>query len=336
MGKEFRILALDGGGILGIYSAAFLERIEEKYGKKLTDHVDLIAGTSAGSITGAGLATGYTAGQMREFYQTKGPWIFRKNIGGSLMDHLRQIKQVFFSSKYTNKRLLSAFKHMYGTVPFRDSNSYLCFSTFNVTKGVSRVFKTPHGKHPVADADIPIWQAVACSAAPPTFLPEYFPGLPGEDNDGYVDGGTWAQNPSLMGLVESYKYFVGPGKKYSDVKILSVASFSEDLKRNGKLKSVRDWGWGLDFMGLFMTATASSDEYLIGKLMKHAGHNYLRVDPGVTQEQAKKYTPDNVAPEILQYMIDQGYNKAEEFYNNPVKKAFLDDIFSTPKDKPVF
>ena len=45
----FKISSIDGGGIKGLYSASVLARIEEKTGKKITDHFDMICGTSTGA-----------------------------------------------------------------------------------------------------------------------------------------------------------------------------------------------------------------------------------------------------------------------------------------------
>ena len=67
-----RILALDGGGVRGAITVAFLERIEEiftkHYGKevRLGDHFDLVGGTSTGAIIAGALALGYRAAEVRE------------------------------------------------------------------------------------------------------------------------------------------------------------------------------------------------------------------------------------------------------------------------------
>ena len=44
--EAFNVLSLDGGGLKGIYSAAVLAALEEDFGVRVVDHVDLIAGTS--------------------------------------------------------------------------------------------------------------------------------------------------------------------------------------------------------------------------------------------------------------------------------------------------
>ena len=53
------ILAIDGGGIRGIYSAYILQRINEEFNIKFHEVFDLITGTSTGAITAAALAIDY-------------------------------------------------------------------------------------------------------------------------------------------------------------------------------------------------------------------------------------------------------------------------------------
>ena len=75
------MLALDGGGVRGIVSIAFLERIEEllkeRSGRgddfRLSDHFDLIGGTSTGAIIAAGLATGRTVAEVKDLYEELAP-----------------------------------------------------------------------------------------------------------------------------------------------------------------------------------------------------------------------------------------------------------------------
>jgi uncharacterized protein len=52
--KRFRILSLDGGGIRGAFTAAVLTEWEKQTGRVISDHFDLIAGTSTGGIIALG------------------------------------------------------------------------------------------------------------------------------------------------------------------------------------------------------------------------------------------------------------------------------------------
>lgn len=80
-----RILALDGGGVRGAISVAFLKRIEEICGEQdvskkpaLCDYFDLIGGTSTGAIIGTTLALGLSADSIRDIYFRLAPRAFRR------------------------------------------------------------------------------------------------------------------------------------------------------------------------------------------------------------------------------------------------------------------
>jgi len=78
-----RILSLDGGGVRGAVSVAFLERIEkildERTGRRvrLGDWFDLIGGTSTGAIIAGALALGYRAAEIKDFYVRLAPQAFK-------------------------------------------------------------------------------------------------------------------------------------------------------------------------------------------------------------------------------------------------------------------
>src|SRR5688572_1202941 len=78
-----RILALDGGGIRGIVSVGFLERMEQILRVRcnnpnlvLSDYFDLIGGTSTGAIIAALLALGKDTTTIREMYLNLGGRVF--------------------------------------------------------------------------------------------------------------------------------------------------------------------------------------------------------------------------------------------------------------------
>lgn len=81
IGGRFQILSLDGGGLRGMFSAAVLARLEDDLQLRITDHFDLIAGTSTGGIIAIGLGLGLTPREIVEFYAEHGPRIFRDAPG---------------------------------------------------------------------------------------------------------------------------------------------------------------------------------------------------------------------------------------------------------------
>jgi hypothetical protein len=79
-----RLLALDGGGVRGAVTVAFLERIEkllrDRYGPetRLCDHFDLVGGTSTGAIIAGALALGHHVGQVKSFYLDMAKFAFKR------------------------------------------------------------------------------------------------------------------------------------------------------------------------------------------------------------------------------------------------------------------
>ena len=78
-----RILSLDGGGVRGAISVAFLQRIEKILDEhaghevRLGDWFDLIGGTSTGAIIAGALALGHRTSFVKDIYFRLAPKVFR-------------------------------------------------------------------------------------------------------------------------------------------------------------------------------------------------------------------------------------------------------------------
>src|SRR5688572_3559704 len=96
-----RILAIDGGGIKGVFAAACLGALEETLGVDVGDYFDLIAGTSTGGIIALGLGAGMSANEILKFYEQLGPTVFRRQGVG------RVVRQLVMP-KYTSQPLRDA------------------------------------------------------------------------------------------------------------------------------------------------------------------------------------------------------------------------------------
>ena len=66
---HFNILALDGGGTRGIYSAQVLAKLEDRTGVPIRDCFNLIAGTSTGAIIAGAAATGIPLEKVVELFE---------------------------------------------------------------------------------------------------------------------------------------------------------------------------------------------------------------------------------------------------------------------------
>ena len=87
--RPYRVLSLDGGGMRGIYTAAFLARLTDQFARirgesalDLGRGFDLITGTSTGAIVGCALAVGRPMAEVLALYREHGPKIFPHRISG--------------------------------------------------------------------------------------------------------------------------------------------------------------------------------------------------------------------------------------------------------------
>ncbi|MDO6516574.1 CBASS cGAMP-activated phospholipase [Zobellia uliginosa] len=278
--KPFKILSIDGGGIKGLYSASVLAKIEEKAGKKSGECFDMICGTSTGGLIALGLANGQDARFLADLYLNKGnqifptfEWKFLRRFNRSV---IHTLKQTFLFGKYPNNKLKKIIEDTFGETTLGQLNNLVCIPSFNLISGMPRVFKYPHKEGGFfMDKDIPLVDAALATSAAPTYFPIH------EYNDFlYVDGGVWANNPSMCGLLEALKYFVGEDKEYSHVEMLSIASVAKPSGWPAKVRKRRSFiGWKSKLIEPSMDGQAYFAHFFLDTALKRINNNsiYVRV-----------------------------------------------------------
>jgi hypothetical protein len=208
-----RILALDGGGIRGVFSLEILLRIETLLREHfkapkllLADHFDFFAGTSTGAIIATGLSWGMTVGEILEFYEQHGATMFQP------VPWYRPLRR-FLVSRYEAKPLSDLLRRIFsedgnGEVPaLLDSKrlkTLLLLVMRNHTTGSAwPVTNNPVAKYndsslPDCNLKVPLWKLVRASAAAPVFFdPEEI--MLGDQRHVFVDGAiTPYNNPALI------------------------------------------------------------------------------------------------------------------------------------------
>ena len=207
--RRFQILSLDGGGILGLYSALVLAGYEKDHKVRIQDHFDLIVGTSTGGILALGLGAGYSPQELVEFYIQEGPSIFKRNRG------LRH----FFWSKFNQKDLEESLRKKFGERELSSSGNRLVIPSYNYDSESIYLFKTPHHKGYRRDHEIPMWKVALATSAAPT----YFKVCKTVNGTRMIDGGLWANNPSLIGVSEAISKL---GVPLYSVHVLSIGTTS--------------------------------------------------------------------------------------------------------------
>jgi uncharacterized protein len=107
-----RILALDGGGIRGAITIAFLIKIETVLKKlfghqtRISDYFDLIGGTSSGAILAGAAAVGLSGQEMLEFFSRLAPTVFRRSLW----------RIAGFQSKFDSRHLQTQLESVLGDI----------------------------------------------------------------------------------------------------------------------------------------------------------------------------------------------------------------------------
>lgn len=272
-GKTFNILAVDGGGFKGLFSAVFLCELETAHGP-LHEHFDLLCGTSTGSLVILPLALGRSANEIAQFYKDWGPKIFPQ------CPLPKVARFLYTKARYSDYNLRQAATAVLGSARMRDAKTPVCIPSFDVTNAVPRVFKTDHHSTLNRDGDLLMSEVALASASAPSFFPK---AMCAERHGPvyYVDGGIWANNPALIGLVEACRFFVGEGRPYSRVRILSVSNVSAGagkLVRRGHPKLME---FVTDMLSWTMEAQRQSIDHCFEFLvpMLRVPVEYVRIGP---------------------------------------------------------
>lgn len=275
--KNFQILSLDGGGIKGIFSAAVLACLEDDLNIRIVDHFDLIAGTSTGGIIAIALALGIRPKDILDFYVSKGPLIFPKSFLTPSSMHL-------FRRKYSAAPLEHALKSIFGEKKFGECTKRLVITSYNLGEDDVYLFRTPHHEKLRRDYRLPAWQVARATSAAPT----YFPSAKNIDNIRLIDGGIWANNPSLVGITEAVNALSVP---LASLSLLSIGTTEPIIKRPSRLDNggVIAWARGSTVVELIMRSQSISIDNQARMLLSEG--RYFRINPQVTD---KEFSLDDI------------------------------------------
>jgi uncharacterized protein len=200
-----RLLSLDGGGVRGVITVAFLERIEQLFSERegrnirLGDWFDLIGGTSTGAVIAGALALGYGTAGLKDFYLRLAPRVFRRPFWRIIGWH----------AKFDAEALRREIEVIVGdrTLDSRDLITGLCVISKRMDTGspwiISNNPKAPYWSTPDDNAFIGnrhyrLGNLIrASTAAPVYFDPELLP-IVDNEHGLFLDGGVTPHNdPSL-------------------------------------------------------------------------------------------------------------------------------------------
>lgn len=262
-----RILCIDGGGILGTFPAAFLAGLEQHLqGRPIGSYFDLIVGTSTGGIIAIGLAMGLPASELLDLYEKRGPEIFGQGHGPGkdfVFCKLLRFWRWLFMNKHGAAPLRAVLEEVFGGKRIGDAKTRLLIPAWNQVARSVYIYKTAHHARLRNDYKSLAVDAALATAAAPTYFRHHVT----QHAVGLTDGGTWANNPTALAIVEAITMLGWPRES---LHVLSLGCLEETY-------SIRKWA-GIGTLGskiikLFMDGQ-SHGAMGIAKLL--TGHEHER------------------------------------------------------------
>lgn len=317
-GISFRILALDGGGIKGAFTASVLATMEKTLGASVVDQFDLIAGTSTGGLLAIGLGMGLSSDKLLQFYRERGEVIFPvTRFHQRWRRRIRHIVKPKFSQSVLRRELDNAYFPDKQKRCLGESKCRLVIPAYDAISGACHIFRTPHHPLLMSDQATNVTDVALATAAAPT----YFSAAKVRNmisNATYFDGGVWANCPAMAAIAEAVCYL---GVPLDRIDVLSIGTTEEPFTVKSKRHS-GFLGWGTTMIELLMNAQVESSVQHAARLVGEP--RFLRVN---TVTAPGTYSLDNSIE--IENLIALGNKEASDpdiLYQ--VKSRFLNGVAS--------
>lgn len=300
---KFKILSIDGGGIRGVFPAHILKCISDRLHVSIIDNIDLVTGTSTGSIIAAALACRIDPERIIALYREKGKTIFTPRVS-----FLPRFLRPGFHSIYKNEALYKELTSVFQDIKLGDITTPLIIPATDIGNGLVHVFKSSYSPEFTRYKDRYVRDAVMASCSAPTYfdptkVSEYL----------LADGGLWANNPSLVALIDAQKRL---NISRSDIQILSIGTGHS--KKVYGTKPHRKWGLLLgwqhkELVNFFMS------------LQAQATQNYLQLSLNSDQLLRLNFETDKKLPLDDCSFMDDFISRADQeftYKSTDIKKFF--------------
>ncbi|MEO0790417.1 MAG: patatin-like phospholipase family protein [Bacteroidota bacterium] len=320
--SKYRIVSLDGGGVRGLVTAIMLQAIQKHFeanGENFLDSVDFLAGTSTGGLLALAIAKDIKLlDRMKDIYANESKSIFEKasfkSSGG------------FLATKYTNEPLDKKLYEIFGDMRLEDLSKKVLLPTFDLDNDSdnpeSRHWKPKlfHNFPPDKakqenneDQNHTVVEVGLYTTAAPTFFPSV---------KGYIDGGVYANNPSMCAIAQTQdqRYHARTGATDSRVSLDNIVMLSlgtglnlQHLRHHTIKRGILRWIQPL--IQIIFDGTTGIGDYQCKQLLNE--HQYRRLNPTFIGKNNKpKYVAmDATSPKKIAYMIQiaESYTQSNEF-----------------------
>jgi hypothetical protein len=196
-----------------------------------------------------------------------------------------------------------------GSRTLGDCGTRLVIPSVDLTRGQTVVFKTPHLPTLFRDRRVRVIDALLSTTAAPT----YFPHAVVKAGSAYIDGGVWANNPSMVAYVETLKICESCSRdaldepfEHCDISLLSIGT-----GRPTYALDPPEAGAGLAWWAphLFDISSLSQSQGVDFQMRYVLGNRYRRIDYDIPE---KGWTLDRA--DLVDRLTHLGRNRATDTF----------------------
>jgi hypothetical protein len=269
--KNYRVLAIDGGGIRGLVTTVLLHRITSTPGlENFLDATDLMAGTSSGGLIALGIGHQVNLTDLRDLFVNSGPRIFDDSWLDDIVD-LGKLRGADYSITPLRREL----KRLFGTTTLGQLKKRVLIPSFDLDNEdphrrtwKPKLFHNFSGRD--NDRNAPVYKVGLYTSAAPT----YFPSV-----DGYIDGGVYAGNPSMCALAQTQDRRYRPTPSLDRVTLFSIGTGTGLQYIKGRS---HDWGyvqWAKPLLNLMLDGPAGIADYQCQQILDDRYHRLAPAFP---------------------------------------------------------
>lgn len=327
----------------GIYSAAYLDALTTAFAKQRNvagldfgRAFRLICGTSTGAILACAAAKGVSFRKVMALYEEKGRSIFPQKVPDSKLGILGQLFRRSDLNRRGAEALRTALAGELGETRvidiWRDRGIALAITAVEMSRHRSWIFKTPHlATSKNRDDNYSLVDVCMATTAAPVFRSIAW--LPNPDTAGghaFVDGGLWANNPVLVGLIDALE-MTSPGDRIEIYCLGTCPPPSGDqVGPDGVDWGYTEWKFGANAASVGISAQQYAYDNMARMFAKHVKDrtiDIVRFPHGTPLPTLLPYLAlDETSKPAMKALIEQGQTDAY--------KALSDCGDSTSKEGP--
>lgn len=354
----FRVLCLDGGGMRGAYQTAYLATFAERINANLKlqegpldvgTAFDLVVGTSTGGILACGLAAGIPLTNMQALYATAGrkifplQWVRPLPILGKLV---RAFGIGLIRGDRALRQTLTATlgDRTIGSV-YDDRKIALAVPTLDLARHAAVVFKSQHLRRLNGrdNTRTLVDVCMATSAAPilRSMATLQEPGGAGATAT-YVDGGLWANNPGLIGMMEATE-IIEDREEHRPIHLFMLGTLPSQGGEEihwWRHRAAWGWGFGLKAITASLNAQAVGYDYLTSKMaeLRRDGSFAYRLPAQCPPNELRNYLTnmDDARKKVLNALARQAVSDVDFAFASaaPEMQAFRSTLATARPHQP--